>query len=195
MTRALLLANIAIYVVQLSAESVLVPLFALWPLNAATAGGSYFAPWQLVTYSFLHGGAMHLLFNMFALYMFGSDVERVLGSRRYTMYYFACVVTAAVIQLLVSSIANWPPYPTIGASGGVFGLLLAFGLFFPHRTVMLLIPPVPLPAWLFVTLYGLLELGLGVAGTSQGVAHFAHLGGMLGGWLMIRAWRGNSRSR
>jgi membrane associated rhomboid family serine protease len=94
----------------------------------------------------------------------------------------------------VSSIANWPPYPTIGASGGVFGLLLAFGLFFPHRTVMLLIPPVPLPAWLFVTLYGLLELTLGVTGTSQGVAHFAHLGGMLGGWLMIRSWRGKSRS-
>jgi membrane associated rhomboid family serine protease len=194
-TRVLLLANVAMYLVQLVAEPVLIPLFALWPLNAGPASGSYFAPWQLVTYSFLHGGGMHLLFNMFALYMFGSDVERVLGARRYAMYYFACVVTAAVTQLTVSSIANWPPYPTIGASGGVFGLLLAFGMFFPHRTVVLLIPPVPLPAWLFVTLYGLLELTLGVTGTSQGVAHFAHLGGMLGGWLMIRSWRGKSGSR
>jgi membrane associated rhomboid family serine protease len=194
-TRALLLANVVMFVVQLSAESVLIPLFALWPLNAATAGGSYFAPWQLVTYSFLHGGGMHLLFNMFALWMFGSDVERVLGSRRYTIYYFTCVITAGVTQLLVSSMADWPPYPTIGASGGVFGLLLAFGLMFPRRTVVLLIPPVPLPAWLFVTLYGLLELVLGVTGTSQGVAHFAHLGGMLGGWLMLRSWRGGSRLR
>lgn len=194
-TRALLLANVVMYVVQLMAESVLIPLFALWPLNAATAGGSYFAPWQLVTYSFLHGGGMHLLFNMFALYMFGSDVERFLGARRYTIYYFACVVTAGVTQLTVSAMANWPPYPTIGASGGVFGLLLAFGLLFPRRTVVLLIPPVPLPAWLFVTLYGLLELVLGVSGTSQGVAHFAHLGGMLGGWLMLRSWRGKSRWR
>ena len=194
-TRVLLLANIAMFVVQLFAEPVLIPLFALWPLNAASAAGSYFAPWQLVTYSFLHGGGMHLLFNMFALWMFGSDVERVLGARRYAIYYFACVVTAAVTQILVSSFADWPPYPTIGASGGVFGLLLAFGLFFPRRTVMLLIPPVPMPAWLFVTLYGLLELVLGVTGTSQGVAHFAHLGGMLGGWLMMRSWRGSAPSR
>jgi membrane associated rhomboid family serine protease len=194
-TRALLLANVVMYVVQLMAESVLIPLFALWPLNAATAGGSYFAPWQLVTYSFLHGGGMHLLFNMFALYMFGSDVERVLGARRYTIYYFACVVTAGITQLTISAMANWPPYPTIGASGGVFGLLLAFGLLFPRRTVVLLIPPVPLPAWLFVTLYGLLELVLGVTGTSQGVAHFAHLGGMLGGYLLIWHWRSNRRRR
>jgi membrane associated rhomboid family serine protease len=152
-----------------------------------------FAPWQLITYSFLHGNLMHLLFNMLALYMFGSDVERVFGSRRYTFYYFVCVITAALAQLLVSSVGNWPAYPTIGASGGVFGLLLAFGLYFPRRMVMLIFPPIPMPAWLFVTLYGLLELFLGVTGTSEGVAHFAHLGGMLGGYLVIRSWRSRSR--
>jgi len=194
-TRALLVTNVLVFVLQMFAEQVLIAYFALWPLNVPFSAGVHFAPWQLVTYSFLHGNGMHLLFNMFGLYMFGSDVERVLGTRRYAMYYFGCVVTAAVTQLVISSLANWPPFPTIGASGGVFGLLLAFGLFFPRRTVVLLIPPIPMPAWLFVTLYGALELFLGVTGTSQGVAHFAHLGGMLGGWLLIRSWRGRSGLR
>lgn len=194
-TRALLLANLAVYALQMVAEPLLIALFALWPFNTSPLSGGGFAPWQLVTYSFLHGNLMHLLFNMLALYMFGSDVERVLGRRRYTTYYFVCVISAAIAQLAVSALANSPAYPTIGASGGVFGLLLAFGLFFPRRIVMLLIPPIPMPAWLFVTLYGGLELVLGVTGTSQGVAHFAHLGGMLGGWLMIRSWRSTSRFR
>jgi membrane associated rhomboid family serine protease len=127
---------------------------------------------------------------MLALYMFGSDIERVLGDRRYLAYYFTCVVTAAVAQLIVSAMSGGPPYPTVGASGGVFGVLLAFALYFPRRTVMLVIPPIPMPAWLFVTLYGVVELYLGITGTQAGVAHFAHLGGMLGGYAMIRYWRG-----
>ena len=110
-------------------------------------------------------------------------------------YYFVCVVTAAVAQLVVSSATGAPPYPTVGASGGVFGLLLAFGMYFPRRTLMLIFPPIPMPAWLFVTLYGGIELFLGVTGTQQGVAHFAHLGGMLGGFLMIQHWRRGSRLR
>jgi membrane associated rhomboid family serine protease len=195
-TQTLLLANIAIFMVQAVAEPLLVSYFALWPLHASASGlggGGEFAPWQLITYSFLHGSLMHLLFNMLALYMFGSDIERVFGSRRYTFYYFTCVIAAALAQLAVSAIGDWPPYPTVGASGGVFGLLLAFGLYFPRRMVMLIFPPIPMPAWLFVTLYGLLELFLGVTGTHQGVAHFAHLGGMLGGYLLIRSWRSRSR--
>jgi membrane associated rhomboid family serine protease len=168
--------------------------FALWPLNTGAAYGpelgASFAPWQLVTYSFLHGGMAHLFFNMLALFMFGSDLERLFGQRRYLTYYFVCVVTAAVAQLAVSASAGGPPYPTVGASGGVFGLLLAFGLTFPRRTILLIFPPIPMPAWLFVTLYGLLELYLGVTGTQSGVAHFAHLGGMLGGWLLLQYWRG-----
>jgi membrane associated rhomboid family serine protease len=172
--------------------------FALWPLHIPV--GTYppevgFQPWQLVTYSFLHGGLTHLLFNMLALYMFGSDLERVFGQRRFALYYFVCVVTAAIAQLVVSAAGNLPPFPTVGASGGVFGLLLAFGMYFPRRMVMLLFPPIPMPAWLFVTLYGALELFLGVTGTQQGVAHFAHLGGMLGGYVTIRAWRSRSSLR
>ena len=85
------------------------------------------------------------------------------------------------------------PYPTVGASGGVFGLLLAFGMAYPHRRLMLLFPPIPMPAWLFVTLYGVLELVLGVTGTQQGVAHFAHLGGMAAGFVLLQIWRRRRR--
>jgi membrane associated rhomboid family serine protease len=193
-TQTLLFANIAVFLLQSIAEPLLIPYFALWPLHTeAGIDPGRFAAWQLVTYSFLHGNLMHLLFNMLALFMFGSDIERVFGSRRYAFYYLACVIVAGLTQIIVSAIANWPAYPTVGASGGVFGLLLAFGLYFPRRMVMLIFPPIPMPAWLFVTLYGLLELFLGVTGTQQGVAHFAHLGGMLGGYLVIRSWRSRSR--
>jgi membrane associated rhomboid family serine protease len=148
----------------------------------------------VVTYSFLHGSLMHLFFNMFALYMFGGEIERTIGAKRYVQYYFAAVVTAALTQLVFAAASHAPPYPTVGASGGIFGLLLAFGRFFPRRIIVLLIPPIPMPAWLFVTLYGAIELYLGVTGSQAGVAHFAHLGGMLGGWLMLRYWEAR-RSR
>jgi membrane associated rhomboid family serine protease len=194
-TQALLIANVAGFLLQSLAEPLVIAYFALWPLHASPAAGISFQPWQLVTYAFLHGNLMHLLFNMLALYMFGSDIERVVGGRRFTTYYFVCVVVAALAQLVVAAVSNSPPYPTVGASGGVFGLLLAFGMYFPRRTVMLIFPPIPTPAWLFVTLYGALELFLGVTGTQQGVAHFAHLGGMLGGYLTLRWWRSRSRFR
>ena len=186
-TQVLLIAHVAVFLLQSVSEPLLIGLFALWPVQGP--GQSGFLPWQLVTYSFLHGNVAHLLFNMLALYMFGSDIERVFGSRRYGVYYFACVTAAAIAQLAVAALMNSPPYPTVGASGGVFGLLLAFGLYFPRRMVMLIFPPIPMPAWLFVTLYGALELFLRVTGTQQGVAHFAHLGGMAGGYLTLRYWR------
>ncbi len=190
-TRALLLINGIVFLLQQVMGDPLVIWFGLWPFGGSSfSGAPGFLPWQIVTYSFLHGSLLHLFFNMFALYMFGSDIERVFGQRRYLAYYFTCVITAAVAQLLVATFSGGPAYPTIGASGGVFGVLLAFGMYFPRRTVMLIIPPVPMPAWLFVTLYGVLELYLGITGTQAGVAHFAHLGGMVGGYLMIRHWRG-----
>jgi membrane associated rhomboid family serine protease len=125
---------------------------------------------------------------MFAIYMFGGDIERVWGGKRYLTYYLVCVVSAALAQLLVTS-ATGAYYPTMGASGGVFGLLLAFARYFPQRQIMLLIPPIPLPARVFVVLYGALELVLGVTGTQAGVAHFAHLGGLVGGFLLLRYWK------
>src|SRR5678816_2418547 len=122
---------------------------------------------------------------MFALYMFGGEIERLFGSRFYALYYLAAVITAAITHLIISAWMGAAPVPMVGASGGIYGLLLAFGWYFPHRRVLLLFPPIPMPARMFVTLYGAIELVLGVTGTQQGVAHFAHLGGMLGGWLMI----------
>src|SRR5215831_8801508 len=178
-TQSLLIANVVIFLLQTQTGNLLDPL-ALWPLSQG------FAPWQLVTYGFLHGGFAHIFFNMLGLYMFGSDIERLFGSRYFLAYYFACLVSAALCQLLVVSLTGGPAYPTVGASGALYGLLLAFGMYFPRRMVMMLFPPIPMQARVFVFVFGALELFLGVTGTAAGVAHFAHLGGMLGGWLMIQ---------
>jgi membrane associated rhomboid family serine protease len=192
-TRLLLIANVAVFLVQGFADDSLVIWFALWPFGSPAYTGpempAGFLPWQLVTYSFLHGNGLHLFINMLGLVMFGSEVERVLGYRRYFTYYFISVLSAALAQLVMSAMTAGPPYPTVGASGGVFGLLLAYGMFFPRRMVMLIFPPIPMPARVFVFVYAAIELYLGVTGTQAGVAHFAHLGGMLGGFLMLRRWR------
>ncbi len=119
--------------------------------------GSQFLPWQILTYAFLHGSLGHLLFNMFAVYMFGADMERVWGGRLYLIYYLVCAAVAALSQLLVTGITG-AQYPTLGASGAVFGLLLAFARYYPERQILLLLLPVPLSARQFVVLYGALEL-------------------------------------
>ena len=194
-TRTLLVLNVAIFALQFVMGPFLLRWFALWPpASTQFPGVPGFEIWQLLTYGFLHGGLTHLFFNMFALYMFGGEIERLLGTRRFVTYYLVCVVGAAVAQLLVISNLDSRPVPTVGASGGVFGLLLAFGMTFPQRRIMLLFPPIPMPAWLFVTLYGLLELYLGVTGSGQGVAHFAHLGGMVAGFILLLRWRGDRRA-
>jgi membrane associated rhomboid family serine protease len=182
MTQALLLVTTAVSALALLAAGPLFEWFALWPI------GSGFAPWQLLTYALLHGGLLHLAFNMYGLWLFGSPLEQLWGPRRLLQYYVVCVLVAAMVQLVVAADAP-QPYPTVGASGGLFGLLLGYAMLFPNRTIVLLFPPLPLPAWLFAVLYGLLELTLGLTGDASGIAHFAHLGGMLGGWLMLRYWR------
>lgn len=190
-TLTLIVANVAVFFLQAAGGAALVDWFALWP---PAQSGPVMAPsfqiWQLVSYSFLHGSLMHLFFNMFALYMFGSDIERLFGGRFYIQYYFASVIAAALCHLLYTGWVGGPPFPTVGASGGVYGVLLAYGVFFPRRTVVLLIPPIPMPARVFVALFAVLELWFGVTGTASGIAHFAHLGGMLGGFLMIQYRRG-----
>lgn len=193
--KALIIANVVIFILQYVLGSFLDVWFALWPPEAARLGYPSFRIWQLVTYGFLHGGLAHLFFNMFALFMFGPDIERLFGAQRYLIYYIVCVIGAALMHLIVVNMAGMPPLPTIGASGGVFGLLLAFGMTYPNRRIMLLFPPIPMPAWLFVTLYGLLELYLGMTQTASGVAHFAHLGGMATGFVLIRYWQGQRRRR
>ena len=194
-TTALILANVAIYLLQSVAPGMELA-FALWPLDASRMSGGQvgFAVWQLVTYGFLHGGVVHLAFNMFALYMFGGAMELVVGPRRYLAYYFVCVIAAAIAQLLVTAMLGGL-YPTVGASGGVFGLLLAYAVYFPHNKVMLLFPPIPIPSRVFVVIYAVIELVLGVTGSQAGVAHFAHLGGLVGGAAMLYYWRVGSFRR
>jgi membrane associated rhomboid family serine protease len=189
-TGALLGANVLVFLLQLAGGLPLIEYFALWPLATSGArGGPPFELWQLLSYAFLHGSLLHLGFNMLALYTFGRDLERLFGSRWYLQYYLVSVIAAALSHLVVTAWMGAAPYPTVGASGGVYGLLLAYGVYFPKRTVILLFPPIPLPARVFVVLFAALELYFGVTGTLSGVAHFAHLGGMLGGWLMIRSRR------
>ncbi len=185
----LVAANVLVFVLQSMSNGALDGL-ALWPIQPID-GVSNFRPWQIITYAFLHstGNITHLLFNMLGLWMFGAEVERYVGPRRLLACYFASVVTAALSQLFVPLLFGAPPGPTIGASGGVFGLLLAYAFLFPKRKVVPLIPPIPMPAWLFATLYAAVELFLGVTGTLSGVAHFAHLGGMVGSALVILQWR------
>lgn len=196
-TRALLIANIAVYLLEKLVGFPMIQYFALWPLGPHQMGlGPHgivsvgFEVWQLVTYAFLHGGLVHLFFNMFALYMFGGPIERLFGARPFLLYYFVCLLVAGLCQLAVLYFMGSPMVPTLGASGAIFGLLLAFGMMYPHERILLIIPPIPMPAWLFVTGYGAIELFLGVTGSEAGVAHFAHLGGMLGGFVMIEYWRG-----
>ena len=158
---------------------------------------SDFNPAQLITYMFMHAGFQHIFFNMFAVWMFGRTLEYELGSKRFLTYYMVCGVGAGVLQLLV----GWLEYrygnvgmmalmvPTVGASGAVFGLLLAFGVMHPNAVIMLLIPPMPMKAKWFVVVYGVIELFFGISGRMDGVAHFAHVGGMLWGFLLLYYWK------
>lgn len=196
---ALLVANGLLFVLQQMFPAFTRYFFALWPfvdgVQASYAQfveywprlAAPFQPWQLLTYGFLHGNLTHIAFNMFGLWMFGRDLERLWGPQRFLTFFLVCVVGAGFIQLLV---AAWQGelYPTVGASGGLFGILLAYGLTFPNRIVVPLFPPIPMRAITFVVLFGIFELYLGVSGGSPGVANFAHLGGMLFGYLVLRYW-------
>jgi membrane associated rhomboid family serine protease len=181
-TQALIVTNCAVFFLDSSSGGMIGLWFALWPF------GPYFLPWQLLTYAFVHGGVLHLAFNMFGLYMFGSDVERVWGPRRYLTFYLVCAVCAGVMQFIVTALSGGY-YPTVGASGALFGLLLAFARCFPYRVVIPVFPPIPMRAPVFVTIFGIVELVFGVTGTQAGVAHFAHLGGLAGAYLFMRFQR------
>lgn len=183
-TQALVLINVGVFCLQYLVGPWLEQLFALW-----SPASGLFLPWQVLTYAFLHGSVGHLFFNMLGLWMFGAELEQVWGQKRYLQFLAASVIAAALCQLLVGLLTG-SAYPTVGASGGLYGLLLAFGVMFPNRTIMPLFPPIPMKARTFVMVFGGLELFLGVTGSASGVAHFAHLGGMLGGWLVLRYWRG-----
>jgi len=183
---------------------------------------SDFRPWQIVTHMFMHGGISHIFFNMFALYLFGSTLERFWGSKKFLIYYMLCGIGAFFIFELVEFIRIYPLLqelspevidaakegmvergnslsiqlermmntPLVGASGAVFGLLLAFGMLFPETRLMLLFPPIPIKAKHFVMIYGAIELYMGMNNNiGDNVAHFAHLGGMLIGYIILKYWQ------
>jgi membrane associated rhomboid family serine protease len=193
----LLIANGLVFALQHFAPELMQRLFALMPL-VSPPGYQFppFLPWQLLSYGFMHNTASltHIIFNMLMLWMFGRDIERLMGPRRFLTYFLVCVVGAGIVQLLVGVVQGWG-VPTVGASGGVYGILLAYGMAFPNRSIVLLFPPIPIKAKYFVILLGLFELSIGSTGAMPGVANFAHLGGMIFGYGLIRYWSSQSRRR
>jgi len=191
-TQGLILLNVAIYCLQLFIGPAFTGLFALWPI------GTNFLPFQVVTYAFLHGSWSHLFFNMLGLWMFGGEQELRNGPRRYLHLIAASVLAAALAQLIIAPLLGIQA-PVLGASGIVFGMLMAFAMSDPNRVVMLLIPPIPMKARTMAIVFGALELyvllppfvpGVSVLNYVLGnAAHLAHLGGMLGAFLMFRYWR------
>ncbi len=157
----------------------------------------YFRPFQIVTHMFMHGDITHLFFNMFALFMFGPPIESLWGPRRFLFYYLFAGVGALFLHMFATYLEiqyfGGPGYryniPMLGASGAVFGLLAAFGTLFPNMRIMLLFPPIPMKAKYFVLIYAAIELYLGFSNFNSGIAHFAHLGGALFGFLLIMYWR------
>lgn len=177
----LLIINVLAFV-ALNTPIIGQPLFqygALWPI-----GSGYFDIWQLVSYMFLHASLGHIFFNLFALWMFGQSIENFWGTRRFTIYYFLTGIGAALLHMMIGGGGA----PTLGASGAVYGILLAFGMMFPERRIMLLFPPIPIKAKYFVAIFGVIELVSGISRANSGVAHFAHLGGMLVGFILIKYW-------
>ena len=181
----LLIINIIVFFgCYLDRSLYLTKTFALW---APSTG--LFRVWQPLTYMFMHGGFWHIFFNMYTLVIFGMVTERIIGSRKFLIFYLVCGLAAAAVHLGVNALVSGPGYPTVGASGAIYGVLIAYAMLFPESRMMLLFPPVVLKAkWLAAIFIGI-ELLSGVLGTNDGIAHFAHLGGALAGWLLILFWK------
>ena len=197
----LLILNVLFFLADISLQTRGIDLTQWLGLHYITAQDFY--PWQFITYMFMHGNFSHLFFNMFALWMFGYALENYWGSKRFLVYYLITGVGAALIQTGVLALEirgmtqSLPPFAaqhyinqivTVGASGAVYGILLAFGMCFPNVPIFLYFS-FPIKAKWFVIIYGVIELFAGIGGTADGVAHFAHLGGMIFGLLLILYWR------
>ena len=207
----LIIANLVVFLAtMLYDRNMMYANFAMFNVDFRCLGEAdmtLFEPWQPLTYMFMHSSVdfSHIFFNMFSLWMFGRTLELEMGWKRFLIYYIVCGVGAALFQMGVAQIdlahieigsKAWYAYmstPTVGASGAIFGLLLAFGLLHPNALISLIFPPITLKAKWFVIIYGVLELLLGVTGSMSNVAHFAHLGGMFWGWLLLLWWRHQAR--
>lgn len=203
-TKNLIIINVIIFIATLINENFMISAFALFYPTS-----QYFHWWQLVTHMFMHGGFWHIFFNMYTLFIFGCVVERIIGSKKFLLFYFICGLGAAGLHLgveylqmqsfmeqaalgqakAIQSIQMLKMTPTVGASGAIYGVLLAYAMLFPESRMTLLFPPVTLSAKWMVVVFAAIELVTGVSGMASGVAHFAHLGGMLIGWLLITFWK------
>lgn len=207
-TRNIIIINFLIWIISDLSPDFMYEKFALFYPKS-----QYFHWWQFVTHMFMHGGFWHVFFNMFTLYMFGSVLERVWGPKKYLLFYFVTGLGAAALHTGVEwmqclhwehivntgaaadaiaanrSIQALCMTPTVGASGAIYGLLLGYAMLFPDSRMTLLFPPITLKAKWFVLIFAVIELLTGVTGVGGGIAHFAHLGGMLFGLILILWWK------
>ena len=203
-TKNLIIINVIVFVASLLNQNFMIGTFALFYPTSV-----YFHWWQVVTHMFMHGGFWHIFFNMYTLLIFGCVVERIIGSKKFLLFYFICGLGAVALHLgvqylqmqsymqgaalgnlvAIQHIQEIKMTPTVGASGAIYGVLMGYAMLFPESRMTLLFPPVTLSAKWMVAIFAAIELFTGVTGISAGIAHFAHLGGMLIGWLMILSWR------
>lgn len=185
-TKNLLIINILGFIAVSINDNLMVQWFALFVPRSP-----FFHIWQPITYMFLHGSFFHLFFNMYALLMFGSVLERCIGTKKFLTFYFVCGIGAAiahVVTLMLMKSSSMIYVPTVGASGAIYGVLIGFAMFYPNSQLTLLFPPITLKAKVFVWIFVGLELLMGVTETADGIAHFAHLGGMVIGYLLLTYW-------
>ncbi|MEO9210183.1 MAG: rhomboid family intramembrane serine protease [Ginsengibacter sp.] len=184
----LIIINVIVFIAQMVLDnSALDPnwftnFLALYPFNT-----SYFEPYQLVTHMFAHGGFLHILFNMYALWLFGAVLERKWGPKKFLIFYFACGLAAGVTQMLLS------PAPAIGASGAIMGLLAAFAFTFPNVEFYIIPFPFPIKAKWLAIIYGAIDIFGGFFGIGDNIAHFAHLGGLIMGLILAFLWNQNQK--
>ena len=203
-TKNLIIINVILFVATLINENFMIGTFALFYPTSP-----FFHWWQVVTHMFMHGGVWHIFFNMYTLLIFGSVVENYLGPKKFLLFYFICGLGAVALHFGVeywqmqsymngAALGNSTALqqieaikytPTVGASGAIYGVLMGYAMLFPESRMTLLFPPVTLSAKWMVVVFAAIELFTGVTGVASGIAHFAHLGGMLIGWLMILWWR------
>ena len=185
----LIIVNAIMFLATLINQDFMIRTFAMFPPESPL-----FRWWQIITHMFMHGGFWHILFNMYTLFLFGMVVERTIGTKKFLVYYFLCGLGAAALHIGVQSLSGASLYvPTLGASGAVYGVLLAYAYLFPDSKLTMLFPPVTLSAKWMVLIFLGIELITGITGTAEGVAHFAHLGGALMGWLLMIWWRKRGR--
>ncbi len=200
-TRNLILVNVLVFIATIFNENFMIGTFGLFYPSS-----TYYHWWQVITHMFMHGGFWHIFFNMYTLFIFGVVVERIIGSKKFLFFYFVCGLGAAALQMgtqwiemqmfmnsdsasALENIVALKTTPTVGASGAIYGVLIGYAMLFPDSRMTLIFPPVTLSAKWMVIIFAGIELFTGVFGFVDGVAHFAHLGGMLIGWLLIRWWR------